>query len=145
MDDASLTAEDYASVIAAMQAVSVRYRSGWTLNEALAQWQLVVKEIEEGFDTQWVWEYHDELSCRDWLCEAWPLLTDRVRAARQPFLDSMDDRFTAATAPMRKDGSALGHRNGRWWHNRYPRVVVGEPGEELPELWSPNPDYIEED
>ncbi|MEU9959515.1 hypothetical protein [Streptomyces sp. NPDC050982] len=145
-DDAPLTAEDYASVLAAMQALSERYRGGWTLNEALARWRLVVKEIEAGFDTHWLWEYHNELVCRDWLCEAWPLLTDRVRAVRQPFLDSMDDRFTAATAPMRKEGAVLGHhRRGRWWHDRYPRVVTGETGEELPELWSPAPEYIEDD
>ncbi|MEE1805617.1 hypothetical protein [Streptomyces sp. BE133] len=140
-DDTSLTEEDYASVLAAMQTLSGRYRSGWSLNEALARWRLVVKDIEEGFDTQWAWEYHNELACRDWLCEAWPLLTDRVRALRQPFLDSMDDRFAAATAPMRIEGAVLSHRRGKWWHDRYPRVVTGEPGEELPKPWSPAPEY----
>ncbi|MGY3064165.1 hypothetical protein ACVWZD_008463 [Streptomyces sp. TE3672] len=91
------------------------------MNEALDQWRLVVEDIEEGVDTQWAWEYHNELFCRDWLYEAWPLLTARVRALRQSLLDGLDERFAAATAPMRK------------------------PGDELPETWSPAPEYVEDD
>ncbi|WP_328860447.1 hypothetical protein [Streptomyces sp. NBC_00306] len=142
--DTPLTEEDNASVLTAMRALADRYRSGWTLNEALARWRLVVTDIEEGFDTEGVWEYHNELACRDWLCEAWPLLTDRVRALRQPSLNAMDDRFTAATAPM-QGKKAEGRRNGRWWHDRYPRRVVGQPDDELPPPWSPAPEYIEDD
>lgn len=147
-EDVALTAEDYESVLVAMRMLSSRYRSGWTLNEALDQWRLVVEDIEEGVDTQWAWEYHNELFCRDWLYEAWPLLTARVRALRQSFLDGLDERFDAATAPMRKKrkkGSVLGHCGGKWWHDRYPRLVSGEPGDELPETWSPAPEYVEDD
>lgn len=144
-EDVALTAEDYESVLVAMRMLSSRYRSGWTLNEALDQWRLVVEDIEEGVDTQWAWGYHNELFCRDWLYEAWPLLTARVRALRQSLLDGLDERFAAATAPMRKQETALGHRRGKWWHDRYPRLVSGEPGDELPETWSPAPEYVEDD
>lgn len=142
--DTSLTEEDYASILTAMHTLTGRYGSGLTLNEALAWWRLVVRDIEEGFDTQWVWEYHHELACRDWLCEAWPLLTARVRTLRQPFLNEMDNRFTAATAPL-QGKEAEGRRNGRWWHDRYPRRVIGQPDDELPPSWSPAPEYIEDD
>ncbi|MFE6552627.1 hypothetical protein ACFVHS_30095 [Streptomyces sp. NPDC057746] len=60
------------------------------------------------------------------------------------FLDEMDDRFTAATAPI-QGKEAEGQRNGRWWHDRYPRRVFGQPGDELPPSWSPAPEYIEDD
>lgn len=139
-----LTEEDYASVLAAAKTLSGRYRSGWTLNEALARWRLAVKDIESGFDTQWIWEYHDGLSCRDWLAEAWPILSARVRAVRQPFLDAWDDRFIAATAPMRQTPAVSGRRD-QWWHGRYPSVVTGDPGQELPAPWSPAPTFIEDD
>ncbi|WP_438306391.1 hypothetical protein ACSHXN_43350 [Streptomyces sp. HUAS TT11] len=36
--DAPLTEEDYASVLTAMHTLTGRYRSGLTLNEALARW-----------------------------------------------------------------------------------------------------------
>ncbi|MFF5019812.1 hypothetical protein [Streptomyces sp. NPDC001165] len=143
--DTALTEEDYTSVLTATHTLAGRYRSGWTLNEALSRWRLIVKEIEDGFDTTWVWEYHNELACRDWLHEAWPLLTDRVRSLRQPSLDSMDDRFIAATAPIQTKQANPSQRSGRWWHDRYPRVVTGQPGEELPTAWSPAPRYLEDD
>ncbi|WP_415947402.1 hypothetical protein [Streptomyces sp. KLOTTS4A1] len=115
-----------------------------TLNEALSRWRLTVIELEGSFDTEWIWEYHDELVPRDWLHAAWPLLKPRVRELRHLFLTDWDRRFIAATLPvLRADGSPF-TRNGRWWHSRYPRRITGELGRDLPSGWSPAPIYVED-
>ncbi|MFG2294103.1 hypothetical protein [Streptomyces sp. NPDC048603] len=131
-----LDAEDYASVLAAAAAAGPAY-SG--LNEALARWRLVVVDIEAGFDLEFAWEYGHELRCRDWLRAAWPLLTERVRALRQPELDRWDDRFFAATLPMTVDDAGMGGRGGAWWHRRFPARCLRGEGQELPAHWSPPP------
>ncbi|MER7171937.1 hypothetical protein [Streptomyces mesophilus] len=139
-----LTADDYASVHSAMQSLSDKYGT-CTLNEALTRWRLTVIGIEDCFDTEWIWEYHHELVCRDWLHEAWPLLTARVRELRQEFLGEWDRRFAAATLPMRRVDGSPSTREGRWWHNRYPRRITGELPHDLPSSWSPAPIYAEGD
>ncbi|WP_150208523.1 hypothetical protein [Streptomyces venezuelae] len=131
-----LGAEDYASVHAAAQAAGAGFGS---LNEALARWRLVVVDIEAGFDLAFAWEYRDELACRDWLRAAWPLLTERVRRARQPELDRWDERFCAATRPMAGSDAGPGERSGAWWHRRFPARCFRGEGQELPPHWSPAP------
>lgn len=59
-------------------------------------WRGLIREVEEGYD-QLVDEYMNDLSCRDWLELAWPMLTERVRTARLPELEALDARFLAAT------------------------------------------------
>ncbi|WP_405784464.1 hypothetical protein OG512_38980 [Streptomyces sp. NBC_01378] len=145
VNDSGLTEDDYASVLTAVQSLAGKYGAVWTLNEALSGWRLVVIGIEDGFDTSWIWEYHDEFVCRDWLHEAWALLTPRVQQLRLPTLNEWDLRFIAATLPMRTTSAAPSTTEGRWWHNRYPRRVAGEPGEDLPSQWSPEPINIEGD
>ncbi|MFF5448226.1 hypothetical protein [Streptomyces sp. NPDC012888] len=108
-------------------------------DEALARWRLVVVDIEAGFDLAWVWEYANELACRDWLHAAWPRLGERERVLRQPVLDRWDDRFFAATLPMAVDGAGLGERDGAWWHRRFPARCFRGEGQSLPPHWSPPP------
>ncbi|MBC9716335.1 hypothetical protein H9Y04_27745 [Streptomyces sp. TRM66268-LWL] len=144
MNGSELTAEDYAAVLGAMQSLSATYGAR-TLNEALSQWRLTVIDLEEGFDTEWIWEYHNELVCRDWLHAAWPLLTPRVREVRQAELDEWDRRFVAATLPRRKADGLPAGMDGRWWHDRYPRRITGERGHDLPPGWSPAPVHADDD
>uniref|UniRef100_A0AAU2JQL8 Uncharacterized protein n=1 Tax=Streptomyces sp. NBC_00049 TaxID=2903617 RepID=A0AAU2JQL8_9ACTN len=130
-----LDAEDYASVRAAGEVLG---RHG-SLNAALARWRLAVLDIEEGFDLQYVYEYGHELTCRDGLRQAWPLLTARVREIRQPVLDRWDDRFFAATRLMALPDAGNGERDGRWWQRRFPVLCFRGEGQELPAHWSPPP------
>ena len=89
-----MTPEDYESV---ERAGRVLHEQGWrekfSVNEMSSAWRDLVAEIEVGYD-QFVDEYTNDLACRDWLALAWPMLTDRVRSARQSQLDA---RFLAAT------------------------------------------------
>lgn len=130
-----LGGEDYASVRAAGEALG---RHG-SVNAALAQWRLIVLDIEEGFDLESVGEYGNELACRDGLQRAWPLLTARVREIRQPELDRWDDRFFAATRPMALPDAGNGERDGHWWRRRFPALCFRGEGQELPAHWSPPP------
>ena len=100
----------------------------------------------------WGWEFDNEVADRDWLHDAWPILTERVRRLRQPELDALDDRFRAATVPIRPLGmsrSTMAERE-EWWQLRYPlRVqlryplrVTGDPEAPLPPTWTPPPTCI---
>ena len=142
--ESELQEADYASVRQATQLLSGRYRSELSLNTRLGAWAELVADVEEGLDTMWVWEFVHDLAHRDWLNEAWPLLTERVRRLRQPELDALDQRFRAATGPSKvwsMDENAV-HEQGRWWQYRYPLLMTGDPSEELPATWSPAPTFI---
>lgn len=139
-----LNGEDYASVRRATQALSGRYLHFMTLNARMDGWAEFVTHVEEGFDTIWAWEFDNDITDRDWLHDAWPILTERVRRLRGPELDALDKRFLAATAPLK---GFEGPRNttaglSGWWHFRYPLLVTGDPDEELPSAWSPPPTRI---
>ncbi|MEU8967167.1 hypothetical protein AB0C89_36515 [Streptomyces sp. NPDC048491] len=109
----------------------------------LSHWRLTVKCIEACFDLQWAFEWHNTLHHRDELHEMWPLLSEQEQMRVQPVLSRWDERFTAATAPMRNPDAAV-PEDGRWWHDRCPLRVTGKPGQELPPLWSP-PTYLDEE
>ncbi|MFD7972431.1 hypothetical protein [Streptomyces clavifer] len=55
-----------------------------------------MQDVEEGFDSEFVWEYANMLRCRGWLAEAWPVFTDRIPAERQAGLDALDARMGSA-------------------------------------------------
>ena len=129
MTDPHLTAEDYASVEQAEQLLRQRgWSRGFTLNQMTQAWAQLISQIEHGYQDV-VEEYTNDLSCRDWLAQVWPLLTQRVRAARAPELTALDERFKAATVD--DGGLALSHfyqiegKNGWWWRRR-PRLLLGE-------------------
>ncbi|MFD7034085.1 hypothetical protein ACFWAR_39280 [Streptomyces sp. NPDC059917] len=116
MDVGALEADDYESVHRASRDLAARYGM-LTLNTALEAWEAWVQEAEEGFDAEVVWEYEDGLRCRRWLAAAWPVLTERVRAARQAELDALDTRFRRATVPR------PGQADDVPWHSRQPRLI----------------------
>ncbi|UWE08217.1 hypothetical protein [Actinacidiphila bryophytorum] len=144
MEGELLDAEDYASVLRAVQLLSGRHRRDMTLNARMDAWAEFVADVEEGFDTMWAWEFEHDMVHRDWLHDAWPILTERVRRLRQPELDALDERFRLATAPVPSSGMSAGATSSpaRWWRSRYPRLVTGDPTAELPATWSPAPTYI---
>ena len=70
----------------------------FSLNEALRAWRDLVARVEKGY-TDNVYEYTNDLHCRDALATAWPILSENLRVHRQPELDALDARFQAATDP----------------------------------------------
>ncbi|MEH0424276.1 hypothetical protein [Streptomyces sp. B21-083] len=145
MDGESLDGEDYASVHLATQSLTPRYFGTLTLNARLEGWAEFVTDVEDGFDSMWAWQFDNDATHRDWLHDAWPILTERVRRVRQPELDALDERFRAATAPMTPFGTSPSEmaEQTRWWRFRYPLRVTGDPDAELPARWSPPPVHIE--
>ena len=85
-----MTREDYESVELAGRVLHEQgWRKNFSINEMTGAWRSLVTEIEAGYD-QWADEYTNDLACRDWLALAWPMLTERVRQARQRELDKLD-------------------------------------------------------
>ena len=144
MDTDLLGAEDYASVYRAMRVSPGRRGTGRTLNGHFEGSAQFIAEIEDGFDTASAFEYSHDLRVRDWLHDAWPILTERVRRIRQGELDALDARYRAATRRPSESSSegAWWSQEGRWWHGRSPLLVSGDPTEPLPKAWSPTPSYI---
>ncbi|MET9922871.1 hypothetical protein ABZZ04_38300 [Streptomyces sp. NPDC006435] len=128
MDMEVLSADDYESVHRASQGLAARYGMV-TLNAMMEAWEALVQDVEEGFDSELVWEYANMLRCRRWLAEAWPVFTDRIRAARQAELDALDARFQLATVPLH------GQADDARWHSRRPLLIVGDTLPELPGSW----------
>ncbi|MEE1735060.1 hypothetical protein PUR49_00555 [Streptomyces sp. BE147] len=128
MDMEVLSADDYESVQRASQGLAARYGMV-TLNAMMEEWEALVQDVEEGFDSELVWEYANMLRCRSWLAEAWPVFTDRIRAARQAELDALDARFQLATVPLH------GQADDARWHSRRPLLIVGDTLLELPGSW----------
>lgn len=124
-----MQAADYESIERAGTELQARgWRKAFDLNEMLGAYQQLVTKVEEGYD-EMVDEYTNDLSCRDWLALAWPMLTDRVRDARAGELEALDERFRAATVD--DGGHALSRffaveRKEGWWWRRRPEKVAGD-------------------
>jgi hypothetical protein len=126
-------AEDYASIDRAESALRAQgWTSRLTLSSALGAWKVLIDEVGAGY--QWsIDEYTNDLTVRDWLDQAWPLLSQRVRDARDPELAALDQRWRAATVD---DGGAMVGRyfcvdaSSGWWWRRRPRVIEGEFAED---------------
>ncbi|MFD7258558.1 hypothetical protein [Streptomyces sp. NPDC059874] len=145
-EDEPLDAEDYASVHRATALLSAYYHlHTMTLNACMEAWAEFVAEVEEGVEAMWAWEFDNDTRHRDALHSAWPILTERVRALRQPELDALDARFRAATAPIKPLGMSASEMAAqpRWWRWRYPLRVTGDPADELPPTWSPPPLHVD--
>ncbi|MFJ9943536.1 hypothetical protein [Streptomyces erythrochromogenes] len=144
MEQEPLDAEDHASVRLAAQQLSTHHDTG-SLDEHLQRWAGFVAEVEEGIDAMWACQFDHDARARDWLHDAWPILTERVRRIHQPQLDALDERFRAATAPITPLGMTPAEMAERpeWWLYRYPLRVTGDPADPLPPAWSPEPDRIE--
>ncbi|MFJ7345737.1 hypothetical protein ACIQU3_36330 [Streptomyces sp. NPDC101110] len=136
MEQPTLSSDDYASIHEAGRALALRYGGIVTINAMLERWESVVEDIEDGFDAQYAFEYRHDLWCRDWLAEAWPILTAAVRSHRDGELRRLDARYLSATTHLEgvsADRAEPG--GGRWWHWRRPRVVECVEGLELPSGW----------
>lgn len=87
---------------------AVLHQRGWrkefTVAEMVDKWAWLVGKVEVGYGNI-VDEYTNDLYSRNWLHEAWPLVTDRGIAIWTPQIKGLDDRFRAAT--VFDDGQAL--------------------------------------
>ncbi|MFJ8476898.1 hypothetical protein [Kitasatospora sp. NPDC094011] len=114
------------------------HRDGWrkafTVEEMVERWARLIDKVERGYGTA-VADYTNELYCRNWLHEAWPLLDEHTVLRWTARIQVLDRRFVVAT--VEDDGAALGrfHRipasPALWWWRRHPRVLVGEFGDAL--------------
>jgi hypothetical protein len=115
-------AEDYGSVERAVGPEG-------SLNGLLAAWEQFVRAVEIGY-THNRYEYVNDMSCRRALAKAWPVLTQKVRDARQAELDAADARFLAATVPSPASTDRK-EPNSSWWEGRRPVVLVGNLAEDF--------------
>jgi len=102
---------------------------GRSLNGLLRAWDQFVRQVETGYSDN-SYEYFNDMSCRRGLAAAWPLLTEKVRRARQAELDAVDARFMAATVPG-PGSTGADNDDGDWWEDRRPVLLVGELAEDF--------------
>ena len=117
-----MSAEDYESVELAVG-------PGGSLNGLLRAWAQFVRQVENGY-TDNLYEYSNDLSCRGRLAAVWPILTEKVREARQAELDAVDARLMASTVPG-LGNSGAGKSTKAWWEDRRPVLLVGELAQDL--------------
>ncbi|MDX2848767.1 hypothetical protein [Actinacidiphila glaucinigra] len=141
MDASQLTTEDHASADRAQQLLADRFHSAPSLYVQMRSWEYFVVGVEEGYDTTWVFEYHNDIACRDWLHEALPILTPAMRMFCLERLEPLDARYRAATGPVKSFDAQSGPRpeRERWWRDRYPLLIDHDENVELPAAWSPAP------
>jgi len=129
-----LTADDYASVTQAARALHERgWRKQFTVNEMTDAWRQLVEQIERSYSWE-VEEYTNDLSCRDWLALAWPMLTENVRAHRASELNELDARFRTATTDDHDGRLARFYRietKDGWWWRRIPLLRRGQFARDL--------------
>jgi hypothetical protein len=113
------------------------HASGWskvhTLDQMAAAWAALVAEVEIGYDLE-VEDYTNDLTCRDWLAAAWPMLSAGAQAARQDELSALDERFRAATVDDTDGRVARYYRlepDDGWWWRRVPTSRTGNLAETL--------------
>ncbi|MFG2973070.1 hypothetical protein ACGFYY_08695 [Streptomyces sp. NPDC048331] len=111
-------------------------RKAFTVQEMVDQWSWLVGEVEDGY-SDLVDAYVNDLYSRNWLHEAWPVLTERAIIRWTPQVRALDDRFRAATTFDDGICWAQFHRISRfdpvdmWWWRRHPRLLVGHFGRSL--------------
>ncbi|MGW1071158.1 hypothetical protein ACWD4F_42520 [Streptomyces aureus] len=108
-------------------------RTAFTVEGRVNAWATLVGAIERGYGDD-IYEFTNDLYCRNWLHEAWILLDEHVVRLWTPRIIALDDRYKAATVD--DDGQALDrfHRlpgPDLWWWRRHPRILTGELGSSL--------------
>ena len=104
------------------------WRTVFTVDQMMAAWEQFIATVELGYDDS-IHEYLNDLSCRDWLHEAWQLLSDDKTTAWNTRLARLDERFRRATVDV--DQPLMDGPPGRWWLLRCPRLPTGEPATDL--------------
>ncbi|MGC4748418.1 hypothetical protein ACLQ28_22595 [Micromonospora sp. DT201] len=131
MEDQNLTRADYQSALQVGEKLRERgWRTVFTLPQAVDGWSAMIESIRDGYDWD-LDEYSNDLSCREWLEQALPLLTEPVRANWQAIVDPLDEEFRAVTV-QEDDPSRWPHsRFDRWWLKRRPKLLIGELADDL--------------
>ncbi|MFE4873322.1 hypothetical protein [Streptomyces sp. NPDC056682] len=109
------------------------WRTAFTVAERVNAWAALVSVIERGYGDD-IYEYTNDLYCRNWLHEAWLLLDEHIVQLWTPRIKALDDEYKAAT--IDDDGQALDqfHRlpgPDQWWWRRHPRILTGDLGRSL--------------
>ncbi|MFF9062428.1 hypothetical protein ACIRPQ_07345 [Streptomyces sp. NPDC101213] len=109
------------------------WRTAFTVAERVNAWAALVSVIERGYGDD-IYEYTNDLYCRNWLHEAWLPLDEHIVQLWTPKIKALDDRYKAATVD--DDGQALDqfHRlpgPELWWWRRHPRILTGDLGRSL--------------
>lgn len=81
------------------------WRTAFTVADRVSAWAALVSVVWHGYGDD-TYEYTNELSCRNWLHEAWILLDDHNQFHRLPGPDL-------------------------WWWRRHPRILIGDLGRAL--------------
>ncbi|MGM0348760.1 hypothetical protein [Streptomyces sp. Adlamb9] len=109
------------------------WRTAFTVAERVNAWAALVSVVERGYDDD-IYEYTNDLYCRNRLHEAWLLLDEHIVQLWTPRIKALDDRYRAATVD--DDGQALAqfHRlpsPDLWWWRRHPCILTGDLGRSL--------------
>jgi hypothetical protein len=91
------------------------------LNEQVDAWASLVESVEDGY-TMTVDDYTNDLSVREWLEIAEPMLTERVLESLRSRLAPLDERFRRATVVPARGLPGCG---AGWWC-RLPQTLVKE-------------------
>lgn len=108
------------------------WRTAFTVAERVNAWAALVSAIERGYGDD-IYEYTNDLYCRNWLHEAWLLLDEHIVQLWTPHIKALDDRYKAATVD--DDGQALDQLyrlpDPELWWWRHPRILTGDLGRSL--------------
>ena len=72
-------------------------------------WAALVSAIERGYSDD-IYEYTNDLYCRNWLHEAWILLDEHIVQLWTPRIKALDDRYRAATVEEVMEVPGIGRR-----------------------------------
>lgn len=109
------------------------WRTAFTVADRVDAWAALVSSVEHGYGDD-IYEYTNDLYCRNWLHEAWVLLPDHVVQLWTPRIRALDERFRAATVDddgLALDGFHALPDSDLWWWRRHPRLLTGELGRSL--------------
>ncbi|MBX7467050.1 hypothetical protein K1Y80_13260 [Streptomyces sp. MAG02] len=109
------------------------WRTAFTVTERVNAWASLVSVIERGYGDD-IYEYTNDLYCRNWLHEAWLLLDEHIVQLWTPRIKALNAQYKAAT--VNDDGQALDQfprlpGPGLWWWRRHPRTLTGDLGRSL--------------
>ncbi len=108
------------------------------LDGLLSHWASLVDAVEEGYDLTFG-DYQNDMDLRDILQGALEIATNDDRAAAEPRLEKLDQRFkdlTVECPPIWGERHAREHGyepSEQWWYFRRPQVPAPDFEEELRE------------